>query len=372
MSYVLRVLSLGFLALSIAGCGMMNSDVSARPITTVDPLNETEFDGFAARIADRLFPLAGNHVGRRVAVGAPELVVEEEGWRPSARYFSYSLMDGVTDRTAGAVQFSRGGEAAEYKSMLLFSSSKAGNGRRAVEFVVTDKSGSREVLREVAESSRVPERPPVVKTPPPPTPEPTIAKAPAETEHEFPLEPARAPKKTDPAKRRPPEPEPDPELEPDARIAIAPPSEQRPATAKTVSGDDAPPRIKTKKIEIDAEARELGVQIIANAARYASGTFIAPGGRVILLDSDSVEAFGVSTRPTTRTPRGNLQTQLTLIAKAGSTDVEYRVLFFDDEDRPVSATPVLTAEFRAGESKRFTVTASDKRAARYVWLVRED
>lgn len=362
---ILRVLLLSLGVIS-AGCGMSNSDVSARPITTVDPLNESEFDGFAARIAERLSPLGGSQRGQSVAVGAPEIVVEEEGWRPSARYFSYSLMDGVSDRTAGAVRFSRGGEPAEYKSMLLFSSSKAGNGRRAVEFVVTDRSGSREVLREVAESSRMSERQPVSKAPPPPTQEPVLAIAPNEPEREAIRE--SAPKKIESTRRRPPE----PQREPDAHVAVEPPSEPRAETAKTVKTEEGPQRVRTKEIKIDAEARELGAQIIANAARYASGTFIAPGGRVILLDNDSVEAFGVSTRPTARTPRGNLQTQLTLIAKAGSTDVEYRVVFFDEDDRPVSATPVLTAEFRSGESKRFTVTASDKRAARYVWLVRED
>lgn len=366
MYYALRVLFLGFMTLAINGCGMMNSDVSARPITTVDPLNESEFDGFAARIAERLTPLAGGQDRRLIAVAAPEIVVEEEGWRPSARYFSYSLMDGVTDRTAGAVRFSRVGEPAEFKSMLLFSTSKAANGRRAVEFVVTDRSGSREVLREVAESSRTTERPPVAMAPPPPPQEPAIAIAPNDAGRESSREPT--PKKIESNRRRPPEPQP----EPDAHVAVEPPSEQRAETAKTVKSEDGSPRVKTKDIKIDAEARDLGAQIIVNAARYSAGTFIAPGGRVILLDSDSVEAFGVSTRPATRTPRGNLQTHLTLIAKAGSTDVEYRVVFFDEDDRPVSATPVLTAEFRSGECKRFTVTASDKRAARYVWLVRED
>ena len=77
-------------------------------ISSVDPLTEPEFDAFAARIADRLTPVAKGSTGQPAKLGAPQLVVEDEAWRPSARYFSYALMDGLSDRTGGALSFNRG------------------------------------------------------------------------------------------------------------------------------------------------------------------------------------------------------------------------------------------------------------------------
>src|SRR5262245_3821768 len=151
------------------GCTLPSNESSAMRISSVDPLTEPEFDAFAARIADKLTPLAGGSTGQPVRLGAPQLVVEEEAWRPSARYFSYALMDGLSDRTGGTMSFSRGAnDPVQYRTMLMFSTSKKQSDRRTVDFVVTDANGSREILRESADGTRASPHPQVASAKPPP------------------------------------------------------------------------------------------------------------------------------------------------------------------------------------------------------------
>ncbi|MBI5863647.1 MAG: hypothetical protein HZB38_03885, partial [Planctomycetes bacterium] len=138
-------------SLLITGCPPAGSTAVATRISTVDPLTEPEFDSFAGRIASKLAPLAQTG-SRSIALGSPQLVVDDEANRPAARYFSYALMDGLTDRMGGTLTFGRAAtEAVQYRTVLLFNR-KA----QTVEFVVTDANGQREVVRESAQAAEQP------------------------------------------------------------------------------------------------------------------------------------------------------------------------------------------------------------------------
>lgn len=378
------------------GCFRPNNDSSAVRISSVDPLSEPEFDAFAARIAEKLTPLAKSASGQPARLGAPQLVVEDEAWRPSARYFSYALMDGLSDRTAGALSFSRAAsDPVQYRTMLMFSTSRARSDRRAVEFVVTDANGSREILRESAEANRaapppqMAAAPPPKATPPPPPPDEPVARTqpPAETKPPPPDAP-HAPrserelantKQSSRSKQARTESKKSSEAqrerrseEPIAEASVAPPADVPPAEAHPIEPRESGARVKPGKIKIDAKSSEIGAQIAVNSAAYSGRTFTGQAGEVILLDEDTMESFAVAAQRSGRNDRGQLQAQLTLVCGLKSRDAEYRVVFYDDAGEPVSTTPVLNVEFERHERKRITVTAGDSRASTYVWLVRKD
>jgi hypothetical protein len=409
MMHSFRARLRGFVVLGIAlaaglsgGCFRSANESSAMRISSVDPLSEPEFDAFAARIADRLTPLAKTQAGEPAKFAAPQLVVEEEAWRPSARYFSYALMDGLSDRTGGALSFNRGAaDPVQYRTMLMFGVSKTQPDRRTVEFVVTDANGSREVLRESAESlyrAKLAEVASTNASPPrsPPPSEVAAAPAPAPVAPETrrgalppPQDESRPTRRTAnrdasaaPSRHSrtaaPPRAEPrgaqtaQREDEPVAEATVAPPGDSPAAVAQPIDLRDSEKRIKPGKIKINAKSSEIGRQIEASAALYAGRTFAGEAGRVILMDENTVGYFAVAGQRVARNSRDQLQTQLTLACGRKARDAQYRVVFYDESGEPVSATPVLSVEFKRGESKRITVTAGDSRAARYVWLVQED
>lgn len=128
-------------------------------------------------------------------------------------------------------------------------------------------------------------------------------------------------------------------------------------------------RARGRQLEIDAAATDIGQLVLKHAPTLSDRTVAGQSGDVMFLDGKAWKRLRLLSQRTTRLANDLLRVELNIRAHGKAHDAELRLIFYDDQNNPVSVTPVVPFHFLPGENRPLAVVSAGARARRYVCLI---
>ncbi|MFO0837250.1 MAG: hypothetical protein U1D55_01895 [Phycisphaerae bacterium] len=137
-------------------------------------------------------------------------------------------------------------------------------------------------------------------------------------------------------------------------------------------GGTAPPAVKSRGIDLDDDPDELLAWVREQAPNYRNRAGQGDDGTVILVDEKTAQRFTLQRHDATRLADRRLRVVVELRAAGKKRDAQLRVIFLDEQGRPLETSSLLRFRFSPDTTQSAAITSTSRRAVRYVCLVEQD